>query len=182
MPAHSRLYELLEVAPDASEAEIRKAYRRLALKHHPDRGGSTEKFQELSAAHEILADPAKRQIYDSRGEEGLRQASQGSDVFSSSMPAADVFGEIFGGFFKDFNGMFGDSPYSTGSARPRRSRPRKPEAVSFEITASLEELFIGTVRHVKINRTVLCQPCAGSGSTRPGAEVICPDCRGRAFR
>jgi DnaJ family protein A protein 2 len=108
-------------------------------------------------------------------------------VFSSSMPAADVFGEIFGGLFKEFNGMFGDyssddSPYSTGSARPRRSRPRQPGAVTFEITASLEELFIGTVRHVKINRTVLCQPCAGSGSTRPGAEVICPDCRGRGVQ
>jgi DnaJ-class molecular chaperone len=91
----TKFYELLGVAKTADASEIKKAYRKAALQHHPDRGGDPEKFKELSKAHEVLSDPAKRELYDEGGEEALAEGAQGGGP--GGMDIFDIFGGGFGG-------------------------------------------------------------------------------------
>lgn len=178
----SRLYDLLGVKPEASPEEIRRAYRRLALKLHPDRGGDSKAFQELSNAYEVLSNSERRAVYDRFGEEGLQDAlspthgSRGQDIF-------DILRSQGGGVFAD---LFGFS----------RLQP-----IQVQISVTLEEAYLGTSRQLRIRRlscsscqgrgaSVLCASCEGSGvslhrRTGPGfvqqVQVTCPHCRGRGF-
>src|SRR6186713_2444879 len=97
-------YKVLEVARDASEADIKKAYRRLAMKHHPDRNPndnqSEEQFKEAKEAYEVLSDPARRAIYDQHGHEGLEaQRGGGGPGFNTGEAFGDIFGDVFGDIF-----------------------------------------------------------------------------------
>ena len=142
------LYETLGVPRDATPAEIKKAYRKLAMKNHPDRGGDEDKFKKISAAYEVLSDNDKRDVYDRNGLEGL-EAGGGGDM-------SDIFSQFFGG------GGFG------GRRQPARRRGRD---VTHTIAVSLEDLFKGKTKKMAIERRVpaqagdpkQCAQCQGTG-------------------
>mmetsp|Transcript_60867 Transcript_60867/g.170190 ORF Transcript_60867/g.170190 Transcript_60867/m.170190 type:complete len:430 (+) Transcript_60867:16-1305(+) len=155
-----KLYEVLGVSKDADEGEIRKAYRKLALKNHPDKGGDPEKFKEISAAYDILSDEEKRSTYDKYGLEGL-EGQMGGEGHS----AEDIFSMFFG-----------------GGGGGRRSRgPQKGEDIVHSIKASLEDLYNGKTVRLAISRNKPCQECDGRGG-KEGAEKACTDCNGRGVR
>lgn len=152
-------YKLLGVSKDADEATIKKAYKKLALKHHPDKGGDVEKFKEISMAHEVLTDPEKRQIYDKYGKEGLEEGGGGGGG-----SAEDMFSQFFGG----------------GGRRGPRG-PQKGEDISHSLKVSLDDLYNGKTVKLAINRDKLCPDCNGKGG-KDGAEKACPECNGRGAK
>jgi len=164
MAVETRLYDLLGVAPDASTDEIKKAYRKQALKHHPDKGGNQKTFQEITAAHDVLSNEEKRQIYDEYGEDGLYQSTQ-----SESGRANDMAGSLFSLFF----GKNGPFHRSSGNVHQRKSSD-----ASLRMAVSLEDLYNGATKRIQISRTVVCDKCKGSGATVPDAESACPACQG----
>ncbi|MBZ4659431.1 MAG: dnaJ [Desulfacinum sp.] len=164
-------YEILGVSRNATDEEIKKAYRKLALKYHPDRNPgdkeAEERFKEAAEAYEVLRDPQKRQIYDQYGHEGLKGTGfsgfQGfEDIFSS-------FGDIFQEFFS-FN--FGGGQRTRTSARPGND-------LLYELELSFEEAVFGTEKDLEIETLQTCQRCGGNGSEPGSSESLCPLCRGR---
>ncbi|OQR91520.1 hypothetical protein ACHHYP_04605 [Achlya hypogyna] len=154
---NSKYYELLGVPKTASEADIKKAFRKLALKNHPDKGGDPELFKDITVAYEVLSDPEKRELYDKYGEEGLQGGG------GSSNNAADIFGQMFGG------GM-----------RQQRGPPRS-EDLTHPLKVSLEDLYNGKMVKLAVNRDIICNTCDGRGG-KSGAERSCDTCRGRGMR
>lgn len=150
------LYNALGVERDADDAEIKKAYKKLALKHHPDRGGDTEKFKEISAAFEVLSDPEKRKTYDQYGLEGLSGGGGGAG-------GEDIFDMFFGG------GRGG---------RARSQGPPRGEDIQHSVKASLEDLYNGRTIRLAISRNKPCTDCEGRGG-KEGAEKTCTQCRGK---
>jgi len=152
----SKFYDLLGVEKNASTSDIKKAFRRAAVQHHPDKGGDEEKFKEINKAYEVLADPEKREIYDQYGEEGLDQNGGGGGGMH------DIF-DLFGG----------------GGRGGRQRGPKKGEDVSFETKVTLEQLYSGHKKPLKLTRKVLCTGCNGKG----GDQVVdCVDCNGQGVR
>ncbi|KAJ1435262.1 heat shock protein 40 [Ochromonadaceae sp. CCMP2298] len=158
---NSKLYETLGVPKDAEENDIRRAYKKLALKNHPDKGGDIEKFKEISAAAEILCDADKRRTYDAHGMEGLEGGGGGG----GGQSAEDVFSMFFGG---------------GGGGGGRRGVP-KGEDIVHQIKVSLEDLYNGKTVRLAISRKKPCQDCEGRGG-KIGAERTCSDCNGRGAR
>ncbi|KAA8493592.1 Chaperone protein dnaJ 2 [Porphyridium purpureum] len=163
---NDRFYKILGVDRDAGEAELKKAYKRKAVRMHPDKGGNAEEFQELSHAFEVLSDPEKRQIYDRYGEEALKEGAGGG-----MHDANDIFEAFFGG---GMGGMFG------GSSR-RRTGPKKSEAVSHAIKVTLEDLYKGKTSKIAITRHRVCQQCAGRGASSSEGVMSCSTCNGRGM-
>jgi len=166
-------YEILGVTKDASADAIKKAYRKQAMKHHPDRNqgdaAAEAKFKEAAEAYEVLSDLQKRQIYDAYGKEGLRNSGysgpgNSEDIFSH---INDIFGDIFG---------FG------GGGRGRRRDPNAPvqgEDLRYDIRVSFMEAVHGINRQVDITKKETCWTCEGTGA-RPGHKTqVCPACQGR---
>ncbi|MCZ6792453.1 MAG: molecular chaperone DnaJ [Planctomycetota bacterium] len=166
-------YEVLGVSSDAGDAEIKKAYRRLALKHHPDKNpddpGAAQSFKEVSAAYEVLSDPEKRQLYDAYGHDGLSARGAGPE-FTTVEDIVSHFGDIFEGSI--FGELFGGARGRTG-AHGRRGADRR---VDFEL--SLEEVAKGISRRIEVKRRVRCDNCAGSGSEPGSRPVRCDTCGG----
>jgi DnaJ family protein A protein 2 len=156
---NEKLYNVLGVAKDADESEIKKAFRKLALKNHPDKGGDIEKFKEISAAAEILSDPEKRKLYDQYGMEGLEGQS------TEHHSADDIFSMFFGG----------------GGGRRGRGGPQRGEDIVHTIKVSLEDLYNGKIHRLAITRDKPCGDCEGRGG-KVGAEKVCSDCQGRGVR
>lgn len=156
---NEKLYNVLGVAKDADESEIKKAFRKLALKNHPDKGGDIEKFKEISAAAEILSDPEKRKLYDQYGMEGLEGQS------TEHHSADDIFSMFFGG----------------GGGRRGRGGPQRGEDIVHTIKVSLEDLYNGKTHRLAITRDKPCGDCEGRGG-KIGAEKVCSDCQGRGVR
>jgi len=164
-------YEILSVSQDADGSIIKKAYRKLAMKYHPDRNPDDKeaevRFKECTEAYEVLSDEKKRQIYNTYGHEGLKNSGyQGpgnfEDVFSS-------FGDLFGDLF----GMGG------GRARARRGGPIPGNDLRYDLTISFMEAVHGTSKEVELTRRDTCWTCEGSGC-RPGhKKESCPTCNGR---
>lgn len=153
----TKLYKIMEVEKTASQDDIRRSYKKLALKKHPDRGGSQEEFQELQHAYEILSDENKRKIYDEYGEEGLKEGRDGFE-------GGDIFDLLRGG-------------RSAGGSQKRKTKP-----VLHTLNVSLEDLYKGNTRYLEISRYRNCQACKGSGSKDPKANTKCSGCQGKGMK
>ena len=175
----TKLYDLLGLKQEASDDEIKKAFKQLALKHHPDRGGDADKFKEIAQAYEVLSDPEKRRVYDTFGEEGLdgRNSSGASDPH-------DIFSQMFGG--------------------NRGARVMKTPDALHRIELSLEDMFNGINKSIRFSRDVICKTCNGQGASKTDTcrrcggsgtvltrqnigfmvsmQSTCPDCSGQGFR
>lgn len=166
-------YEVLGVSRQAGEEEVKKAYRKLALKYHPDRNPgdkeAEERFKEASEAYEVLRDPQKRRIYDTYGHEGLRGAG-----FSGFGGFEDIFSS-FGDIFQDFFSFgFGGG----GGGRPRTAA-RPGDDLLFDLSLTFEEAVFGTEKEIQIETLVQCEECEGSGAEPGTLESTCPNCQGR---
>jgi molecular chaperone DnaJ len=157
-------YQVLNVSKQASESELKKAYRQLAMKHHPDKnpGDHTaeEKFKEAAEAYEILKDPEKRQIYNQYGHEGLK--GRGFNGFSGFDDISSSFGDIF----QDFFGGGGERREQTGAD------------LRLDITISFTEAAFGTEKKVDITKQGNCNSCRGSGAKTGTSPKTCSTCRG----
>ncbi|XP_030753959.1 dnaJ homolog subfamily A member 1 [Sitophilus oryzae] len=163
MVKETKFYDILGVKPGCSQDDLKKAYRKLALKYHPDKNPSEgERFKQISQAYEVLSDPEKKAIYDQGGEQALKEGGV-SGGFSSPM---DLFDMFFGGGF--------------GGGRGRR-RERKSKDVVHQLTVSLEDLYKGTVRKLALQKNVICDKCEGRGGKK-GAVEQCPTCRGSGMQ
>lgn len=169
---NSRLYGLLGVEKDASPGDIKKAYHKMAMKHHPDKGGDPETFKDIQRAFEVLSDPERRETYDQYGEEGLAEESSPSHH--------DILGQLFGG--------------KGGGGKGRRQRPRTKDQARL-MWVTLEQIYSGVTRPLPITRKVVdseaeqstCEACDGRGMViqviRMGPMVQqmqqpCPACNG----
>jgi len=173
MTKDNKLYDTLGVPRDASESDIRKNYRKLAMQYHPDKNPNNpqaaEKFQEISHAYEVLSDPEKREIYNQYGEEGLKE--NGAGGFS----AEDIFSQFFGGGF--FGGGGGGGPRRGG-----RPQQRRGEDLQHPLKVSLEDLYKGKTSKLSLQKSVLCGDCGGKGSKNPSAVKRCDGCRGQGIK
>lgn len=164
-------YEILGVEKSADAEEIKRSYRRLAMKHHPDRNpgdAEAEKaFKEAAAAYEVLGDEQKRKIYDQYGHEGLRGAGAAGHDFNR-MNVEDIF-SMFGDLFGGMGGM-------GGRGRAGQSRGYDLE---YEVAVSLEDVLKGCERDIEFNRADVCDTCRGSGA-KPGSKPVkCGSCGGQ---
>ncbi len=164
-------YEVLGVARDASEAELKKAYRKLAMEHHPDRnpGDSVaeEKFKELSEAYAVLSDTPKRRTYDQFGHAGLAGAGGGPD-FGDMGGFADIFGDLFGDIFG-----------GGGGGRGRHGRGQRGADLRYNLELGLDDVLNGAEPNLEIPKMKSCETCEGSGA-RPGtSKSQCGRCDGR---
>ncbi|KAI7849222.1 hypothetical protein BDC45DRAFT_540265 [Circinella umbellata] len=167
MVRESKYYDILGVSPEATEGELKKAYRKLALKYHPDKNPEAgDKFKEISHAYEILSDSEKRQMYDQFGEEGLN--GQGG---MGGMDAEDLFSQLFGG------GLFGGG----GGGRSRPSGPRRGKDMMHHLKVSLEDLYAGKTSKLALQKNVVCTRCEGRGG-KEGAMQTCRSCNGNGVR
>ena len=163
-------YEVLGVGRDAGDQDIKSAYRKLALKHHPDRNpddpDAEEKFKEASEAYSVLSDPQKRAAYDRFGHAGL----QGTGAGGFNPDAFQDFGDILGDFF-GFGDLF-------GSGR-RRSRSQRGEDIRFDLELTFEEAVSGLSAEIQVPRMEPCGRCRATGSEPGTGAATCPTCRGR---
>jgi molecular chaperone DnaJ len=168
-------YEVLGVGRSAADAEIKSAYRKLAMKYHPDRnpGDKTaeERFKEAAEAYAILADPEKRSMYDRFGHAGVSSAAGAGAGFDPSVFTG--FEDILGGLGDIFG--FGDI---FGGAR-RRSGPQRGADLRYDLEITFEEAAKGTETTVQIPRQETCDTCHGSGAAAGTSPTTCPQCRGQ---
>jgi molecular chaperone DnaJ len=164
-------YETLGVSKSASADEIKKSYRRLAMKHHPDRNtddaGAEAKFKEVKEAYEALSDADKRASYDQFGHEGLQARSGGSGGFS-----AEGFGDIFGDIFGD---AFGDI---LGGGRRRGRQVYRGADLGYELRLDLENAVRGDSVTIDVPTQISCESCNGSGAKKGTEPVSCSTCNG----
>ena len=180
MPEQKRdYYEVLGVSKGASDDEIKRAYRKLAKKYHPDMNpGDKEaeaKFKEVNEAYSILSDSEKRARYDQFGHAGVdpNYGAGGPGGGFGGFDMGDIdLGDIFGSFFGGGFGGFG------GSASSRRNGPQKGESLRASLTISFEEAAFGCEKEINLNRTEECEACHGSGAEPGTTAETCPDCRG----
>ncbi|XP_040276213.1 dnaJ homolog subfamily A member 4-like [Bufo bufo] len=153
-------YETLGVKPDATPDEIKKAYRKLALKYHPDKNPNEgEKFKLISQAYEVLSDPKKRDLYDQGGEQAIKEGGLSGGNFSSPM---DIFDMFFAG-------------------GGRMNREKRGKNVVHQLSISLEELYNGGSRKLALQKNVICDKCEGRGGKK-GAVEKCSACKGRGVQ
>jgi molecular chaperone DnaJ len=160
-------YETLGVARNASDEELKKAYRRSAMKHHPDRNpddkAALEAFKECKEAYEVLSDPAKRRMYDQHGHAAFEHGMGGGGPGAGFGDMGDIFGDIFGNIF--------------GGGGPGRGARRGAD-IGYVMELDLEEAVAGVEKRIEIPTLAVCEPCKGSGS-EDGKIDTCATCHGR---
>lgn len=178
MPNKRDYYEVLGVQKNASIDDIKKAYRQLALKHHPDRvppeqkKEAEEKFKDISEAYAVLSDQEKRELYDQYGHAGIDRNFQGEDIFRGA-DFSSIFGGGTGSIFDELFSRMGFD-FGQGSARSR-GRGRDIEV---PLTITLEEAALGVKKTIKFWRHDTCETCNGSGAKPGSKKTTCPQCRG----
>ena len=162
-------YQILNIDRSAGADAIKKAYRKLALKYHPDRNPDNkeaeEKFKEAAEAYEVLGDSEKRRIYDQYGIDGLR---------NSGYSGPGNFNDIFSSFGDIFDDLFG-----FGGARQQTNGPVRGSDLRFDLNITFMEAALGTEKEIEINRADTCDVCNGSGAKEGHEPELCPDCQGR---
>lgn len=165
-------YDILEIDRNASDADIKKAYRKMALKYHPDKNPNDhqaeDKFKEAAEAYEVLSNPDKKARYDRYGHEGL--GGSGTGGYGGSMSMDDIFsqfGDIFGGAFGGF-----------GGSGQRGRRVNKGSNLRVKVRLSLQEVATGVEKKIKVSKYVSCKPCSGTGADKGSSYATCSTCRG----
>jgi molecular chaperone DnaJ len=170
------LYEALGVPKTASPDEIKKAYRKLARKYHPDKNpGDTaaeERFKEVQTAYDILSDPEKRKEYDQLGSRIFAGAGGGPGGFNVNVGDFGDLGDLLGGLFGDRGARAGRGGRGAASGRPGRD-------VEVELNVSFEDSLRGLTTRIPVELEAACPTCRGSGAEPGTSPVICPECRGR---
>lgn len=166
-------YEILGVGKDASADEIKKAFRRLAVQHHPDKeGGDEAKFKEINEAYEVLKDQSKRQRYDQFGHAGVGGAAGGGDPFGGAGYAGQNVNFDFGDLGDIFGNFFG------GAGQQRGRHQNRGRDVEVQIELSFEDAVFGTERDIKLDMEDTCDHCKGT-TVEPGHELkTCQTCKG----
>ena len=164
-------YEILGVARNASEEAVKKAYRQMALKYHPDRNPGDreceEKFKEASEAYEVLRDPEKRSLYDRFGHDGLKRSG-----FSGFAGFDDIFSS-FSDIFEDFFGLGG-----FGGRTRSRSSTRRGADLRYDLTITLRDAAFGTEKKIDVDKRTQCADCQGTGAAPGTSPQSCPACHG----
>jgi molecular chaperone DnaJ len=165
-------YEVLGVARDATDTEIKKAYRRVAMKHHPDRNpgdqGAEEQFKEANEAYEVLSDEQKRGAYDRFGHAGVDASAGGAGGFGAGGASfSDIFGDVFGDIFG-----------GGGGGRGGRGGPQRGSDLRYNLDIDLEEAVKGTTAKIRVPTLVRCDECSGSGARKGSTPVTCTTCGG----
>lgn len=165
-------YEVLEVSPQASAEEIKKSYRMLALKFHPDRNDGNseaeERFKEIQEAYSVLSDADKRARYDQFGHAAFEPGGMGGGFggFGNAGPMSDLFEDLFGSFF------------GGGGARRARTRPTRGPDLQYNLEVDFEEAAFGKSVEIEIPRHIACENCGGSGAKPGTSPKACGTCRG----
>ncbi|RZU42968.1 molecular chaperone DnaJ [Edaphobacter modestus] len=173
-------YEVLSVSRDASDQELKTAYRKLAMQYHPDRNpgdaAAEEKFKECSEAYQVLSDADKRAAYDRYGHAAFNGSSSGNGGgpfggggFGNAQDLGDIFGDLFGEMFN-----MGGSGRGGHASRVQRGRDLR-----YDLTLEFEEAAFGVEREIKIRRSEVCPDCHGNGAARGKQPVTCTQCGGR---
>ncbi|WP_461790255.1 molecular chaperone DnaJ [Pedobacter sp.] len=172
-------YDVLGVSKSASAEEIKKAYRKLAIKYHPDKNpddkSAEDKFKEAAEAYEVLSSPEKKQRYDQFGHAGVGGAASGG-YGGGGMNMEDIFsqfGDIFGGGGSPFDSFFGGGGQSRGGRRVA-----KGSNLRIKVKLTLEEIANGAEKKIKVNKQVVCKTCDGSGAKDKGSVSTCKTCGG----
>ena len=159
-------YEVLGVSKGADDREIKKAFRRMAMKYHPDRNpddkGAEESFKEVNEAYEVLSDKQKRAAYDQYGHDAGQQGFGGGGGFEGGF--GDIFGDVFGDMF--------------GGGRGGRQGPRRGSDLQYTMELTLEEAVRGVEKNIRIPTLVNCDPCGGTGAKKGSSPVTCTTCNG----
>jgi molecular chaperone DnaJ len=165
-------YEVLGVSREVSEQELKSAYRKLAMKFHPDRNpgdhAAEEKFKEASEAYQVLSDADKRAAYDRFGHAAVNGGGPGGfGGFSGSVDLGDIFGDLFGEMF------------NMGGGQQRSSRQQRGDDLRYDLAIKFEDAIFGTQTEIKIRRLEPCDTCHGTGSASGRGPSVCPQCHGR---
>ena len=165
-------YEVLGIGREATEQQIKSAYRKLALKHHPDRNPGDHKaedaFKEAAEAYAIISDPEKRSLYDRFGHAGVSGAAAGGFDPNAFAGFEDIFGNL--GDLFGFGDMFG--------GRRRRGGPQRGSDLRYDLEISFEESYTGTETPIQIPREETCETCTGTGAAPGTSPEVCAQCRG----
>src|SRR5213080_3336762 len=164
-------YEVLGVSRSASEDDVKKAYRKLALRYHPDRNPedhheAEERFKEISEAYQILADAERRSLYDRFGHAAFEQGAAPGAGFDFSACFEDISGDMLGDFF------------GTGRGRGGRGRTRRGQDLRYELEVSFEQAAFGCEKTIAVPRLSTCDTCRGRGAKPGTSPRTCPQCRG----
>ena len=168
--AHVDYYEVLSVSKDCGDQELKTAYRKLAMRYHPDRNPDNpeaeERFKQASEAYQVLSDPDKRAAYDRYGVAGVNGAGAGG--FPGGVDLGDIFGDFFGEMFNVAGGRGG-----------RASRAQRGRDIRYDLTIEFEEAVFGKETTISIKRMDICAECRGSGAAHGKSASTCQQCGGR---